>query len=527
MTNRVADTQLSQLSNLVARHLGLHFPPDRWLDLERGVCAATQQYGQHDKHGLPDLDRYVRELLLPAGTQKHLEELASHLTIGETYFFREPRSLEVFEQQIVPELIQKPSDKEIKIWSAGCATGEEPYSIAIMLSRLMAGLEKWPVEILATDLNVQSLQKAAEGIYGEWSFRGMPPSIRNSNFQAVEKNRWALSPAIKQMVSLAQFNLVDDFRPPSRTADGFDVIFCRNVLMYFTPSALRKVIRQLYDTLAGDGWLIVSPTETSHELFSAFATVHFGDVTLYRKSETHSRMSPVFPSAVRDENGCVAQPAEQQLENTEPAPAPVAQPSHAAQPPAPLYGGPFAIDETGMGEDTPQAITSLPPENGEDAQATLLLARGYADRGNLAMALDWCDKAITADKMNARAYYLRATILQEQGSLPEALFALKQSVYAEPQFILGHFSLGNLARTHGSPRESEKHFENVLLLLAHSAPEDVVPESEGLSAGRLREMIASRRDGPASGISSSLAGTALPPAFGRAARSRAEQVRNR
>src|SRR5271168_4491093 len=136
MTNRVADTQLSQLSDLVARHLGLHFPPDRWLDLERGVCAAAQQHGQHDKHGLPDLDRYLQELLLPAVTQKHLEALASHLTVGETYFFREPRSLEVFEQQIVPELIRTRTDKQIKIWSAACATGEEPYSIAIMLNRL-------------------------------------------------------------------------------------------------------------------------------------------------------------------------------------------------------------------------------------------------------------------------------------------------------------------------------------------------------------------------------------------------------
>ena len=100
--------------------------------------------------------------------------------------------------------------------------------------------------------------------------------------------------------------------------------------------------------------------------------------------------------------------------------------------------------------------------------------------------------------MSARAYYLRATILQEQGSLPEALFAFKQTVYAEPQFVLGHFSLGNLALTHGKLRESEKHFENVLLLLAHYEPADVVAESEGLSAGRLREIIAvaARRAGP-------------------------------
>jgi chemotaxis protein methyltransferase CheR len=124
-----------------------------------------------------------------------------------------------------------------------------------------------------------------------------------------------------------------------------------------------------------------------------------------------------------------------------------------------------------------------------------LLARDYANQGNLAVALIWCDKAIAADKMAARAYYLRAIILQEQGSVHEALFALKQTVYAEPRFVLGHFSLGNLALTQGRLGESEKHFENVLLSLAQYEPQDIVPESEGLSAGRLREMIVAQSGG--------------------------------
>jgi chemotaxis protein methyltransferase CheR len=535
MTNRIADAQLSRLSDLVARHLGLHFPKDRWLDLQRGVCAAAQEGGC--QHGL---DHYVQELLLPALTQKNLDAVASYLTVGETYFFREQRSLEVFEREIVPELIRMRTGEVIRIWSAGCATGEEPYSIAIMLSRLMAGLEKWNIEILATDLNSKSLQKASEGIYGEWSFRGVPPLVRSAYFEVVEKNRWALSSAIKQMVSFAQLNLADDFfPPPSHSITGFDVIFCRNVLMYFTPEGRRKVVRQLYCSLASDGWLIVSPTETSHELFSAFAAVNYGDVTLYRKSVTHLRSRPALPSVVRDENRFDAQLTEQRLENSEVALAPVYHPSQAsqdrenkdhpirsenAQPPAPSDEQSLALHEPGRYEDVQQIMGTLPSEDGKDAQAKLLLARGYANQGKLAVALACCDQAIAADKMDARAYYLRATILQEQGSLPEALFAFKQTVYAEPQFVLGHFSLGNLAWTQGRLRESEKHFENVLLLLAHSELEDVVPESEGLSAGRLREMIASRRCGAAAIVS----GPGLPqPTFDRAATPRAERARNR
>jgi len=525
----MSDAQLSRLSDLVARHLGLHFPRERWLDLQRGVCAAAQEWG-----GQHDLDYYVQELLLPASTQRHLEVLAGYLTVGETYFFREKRTLEVFENDIIPELIRRRTGKVIRIWSAGCATGEEPYSLAIVLSKLMAGLKKWNVEILATDLNFKSLQKASAGIYGAWSFRGVPPLVRSAYFEAVEGNRWAVSPAVKKMVRFAQLNLMDDSFPPlPNSSNGFDVIFCRNVLMYFTPEGRRKVVQQLYRALASDGWLIVSPTETSQELFSEFATVDFGDVTLYRKPATQLGKTLTLPSVVGDENRFGAPLSQQRLENSEPAMAPVGDTSqksqshqiHAetAEPPAPSYGQALALHERGRYEDAQQIIGMLLSQSGKDAQAMLLLARAYANQGELAAALVWCDKAIAADKMSARAYYLRATILQEQGSLPEALFALKQTLYAEPQFVLGHFSLGNLALTQGKLRESEKHFENVLLLLAQYEPADIVPESEGLSAAGLREVIVSRRGA----VAPIVPGTELSQRTFRAGKPRVEQVKSR
>jgi chemotaxis protein methyltransferase CheR len=530
MTQRISDPELSRLSDLVARHLGLHFPRERWLDLQRGVCGAAQEWaGQHD------LDHYVQGLLLPTSTQRHLEVLAGYLTVGETYFFREKRSLEVLENDIVPELIRTGSDKVIRIWSAGCATGEEPYSIAIVLSKLMAGLKNWNVEILATDLNSKFLQKASAGVYGAWSFRATPPLVRSAYFEAVEGNCWAVRPAVKRMVTFAQFNLMDDFLPPpANSSNGFDVIFCRNVLMYFTPEGRGKVVQQLYRALASDGWLMVSPAETSQELFSEFATVVFGDVTLYRKSTTHLRKTLTLPAVVRDENRFGVQLPEQSLENSEPAMAPVYDPSQesqnhqinaeTAEAPAPSYEQALALHERGRYEDAQQILGTLLSQNGNDAQAMLLLARAYANQRRLAAALAWCDKAIAADKISPRAYYLRATILQEQGSLPEAIFAFKQTVYADPQFVLGHFSLGNLALTQGKLRESEKHFENVLLLLAHYEPADIVAESEGLSAGRLREMIATRR----AGVVPMVSGTELSQRiFGSAGKPRVEQARSR
>ena len=555
MTERISDVQLERLSSAVAGHLGLHFPKDRWADLQRGVCAAAQEWGCQQ-----DLDRYVEELSLAAMTQKRWEGLANHLTIGETYFFREKRSLEVLQKNIVPELIRESADpgRAIRIWSAGCATGEEPYSIAIVLSKLMAGmtagLKKWTFEILATDLNSKSLLKACNGTYGEWSFRGVPPWVRSTYFEEAEKDRWAISPAIKKMVSFAQLNLIDDSSSAASSyPNGVDVIFCRNVLMYLTPHGMRKVVQQFHRSLAKDGWLIVSPTETSQELFSDFASVTFGDVTFYRKSAVRSERTFVLPAFNESERSfhlpqwSVQDPAQIPAQSS-----PVELVPETPGDPAGLkstasseisYERALELYEQGRYGDMEQMIVAL-PQDGDGASAMLLLARSYANRGNLRAALVWCDKAIAADKMAARGYYLRATILQEQdsaeqgsaeqgsaeqgpakdASTSEVLLALQRAVYAEPEFVLGHFSLGNLALNHGKPKESEKHFENVLLLLAQYGPEDILPESEGLSAGRLRQMIVSGRGG----MSSVASGAGLARrSLRRAAKAHGEEARSR
>jgi chemotaxis protein methyltransferase CheR len=499
MTELMSHTQLQRLNDFVAHRFGLYFPEARWSDLQRAVSAAARESASKCS-----LDRYVDELL--SSPRRHTKALASHLTVGETYFFREPRSLEILEKTLMPELIRRHKNRAIRIWSAGCATGEEPYSIAIPISKLTAGLENCSVEILATDLNTKSLQKAVEGIYGEWSFRGTPPWVRSDYFEAAGKDLWAISPAIKQMVSFAKFNLMDDSLPPHSTHESsFDVIFCRNVLMYFTPEARKIVVQLLYRFLASDGWLVVSPSETAHDLFAEFSPTDFGGVTFYRKSLPVPRKTSALTSVAFGANDPGSSLFDRRFENSESA---LPQPSKAAEPDrdrstrlqdieaqSTPYGQPQTLAELERHSDLQQTLGTLASQGGNnnDAHSMFLLARSQADQGNLAAALAWCDKAIAADKMAARAYYLRATILLEQGFLSDAAVALKQTVYVEPHFVLGHFCLGNLALNQGRLKESEKHFENVLLILARYQPEDVVPESDGISAGRLGEIIISRR----------------------------------
>ena len=230
---------LAPLATRVVERLGLHFPAERWPDLLRGVTAAARASGAHD------VDDFAQRLLGAAPDAAPLHALAEALTVGETYFFREPRSFEVLADEILPPLIdaRRAGSRQLRLWSAGCCTGEEAYSLAIMLDRLLPDLDDWQVTILATDVNRRFLQKAARAEYGEWSFRDAPPWLKSRYFTAGRRGH-ALAPRIRRMVRFAALNLVDLRFPLKGDTAAMDVILCRNVLMYFPPpTASRRVAR--------------------------------------------------------------------------------------------------------------------------------------------------------------------------------------------------------------------------------------------------------------------------------------------
>lgn len=170
MTQNLSDQLLAQLSEFVARHIGLHFPQERWRDLERGVQSAAHELRA------PNMTACAQWLLSEPLTRKQIEILAGNLTVGETYFFREKRSFAILGDSILPELIgaRQKTERRLRLWSAGCCTGEEPYSLAILLDRILPNLQRWRVTILGTDVNPHFLQKAAEGVFSEWAFRDAP-----------------------------------------------------------------------------------------------------------------------------------------------------------------------------------------------------------------------------------------------------------------------------------------------------------------------------------------------------------------
>lgn len=489
MGEKLSDTLLTQLSVFVSERMGLHFTPERRRYLEQGIISAAGDFG------FDSAEVCAQWLISTALNKSQIETLAGYLTVGETYFFREGKDFEIFEKHLFPELISSRQERNryLRIWCAGCATGEEPYSIAILLHKMLHNLEDWHITILATDINPHFLKKAAEGLYTEWSFRNTPEWVRKGYFKKTG-NTFEILPHIKKMVSFSYLNLIDDAYPALlNNTNAMDIIFCRNVLMYFSPERIRKVAGNFYKTLVSSGWLIVSPVEMSRDLFPQYVSENIGGIFFYRKEARGTGIEPYFVPYDKTiiPLGTALRPAASSLQPyislpaiSEPAPPPQIPPI----PESSLYEEASALYEQGCYEAAIERLSALAAED-STAQPMALMAKAYANQGKLAEALVWCKKAIAADKLSPHYYYLRATVLQELGQIEEAVKSLKQAIYLEPDFVLVYFALGNLSRQQGKYKEADRYFENAVSLLNGRPDEEILQDSEGITAGRLREII--------------------------------------
>ncbi|MFA6505127.1 MAG: CheR family methyltransferase [Treponemataceae bacterium] len=475
MNASVSRHAISDLSDYVRLRLGMNFPRERWDELEKKVVLAAESLG------FEDAPSCIKWMLSSKTDKRQLEILTSCLTVGETYFYREAKSLQALTEQAFPEIIKAHSNSEqrVRIWCAGCSTGEEPYTIAMMVLE-SAELKGWEVSILGTDINQVSLKKAEDGIYTEWSFRGVDPRIKEKFFNKVTGTTFEIMPALKSMVTFAQLNLIDDVFPALiNYTNAIDLILCRNVLMYLTPDYAQNVLRKFRRSLLPDGWLLVSPVEVPLVDPSVFTPlVHTGAV-LHRKAFEKPEYKTRPPSKPTNQKIKIdSKPPEPKTERNRPAITfALAQAFYADAD----YNGAIEILSS---------LASRPPV---EAAVFRLLTRAYANNGKLSEAERWCRRSIAAEKENAASRYLLALIKIEQQKPDDAISALRQAIYLEPDFMVAHFTLANIYRREKKLAESERHLKNTLKILRHYRAEEQLPESEGITAGNMIEMIAALR----------------------------------
>ena len=443
---RLSDGLYREARALIANRLGLDFPEGRQADLERGLVCACRAAS------ISAPERYLSWLAALPHESPEWRRLAGYLAVGETHFFRDRCCFAALERDVLPSLIatrRTEGVRRLRLWSAGCASGEEPYSLAILLDRLLPDRADWTLTILATDINPEALQVARRGFYRTWSLRETPSWIQDRQFHRRGAQDFELDPRIRQMVTFALLNLVEESYPAIVTnTNAMDLILCRNVLMYFTPEAQRLTAGRFQRTLVAGGWLVVSPAEAAAELFRPLAPVSLPGAVLFRKDQPSE--VPLLP--VRQAETLAAGP-----------------PAHSA-------------DVAGRSV-TP--VTEEPTEVTRDTRTILQGARALADQGRLEQARQLCEAALAENRLDPEAHLLMAAISQERGEIPAAQEALRRAIYLAPDFAPAHFLLSGLLLRQGKRARGRRCLETVVRLLSAVPRDETVPGSDGLTAGRL------------------------------------------
>ncbi len=277
-------SQFNALSKIIYDRSGIHFPDAKKYILE---SRLSHRLGELE---LDNFDQYIALLSMGPYQQDEFQEMFNRITINETSFFRNDAQLDVFEKRVLPELLEaRARNKRLRIWSAACSTGDEPFTLAILIHRTLGvRLSDWKVEILGTDISERALNVAAEGKYTSYSIRTTPKLVMDRYFTSDGRN-YQLKPEIRQMVSFEKHNLKD--RLAAKRHGTWDVIFCRNVLIYFDDAMKKQVVQMFSEQLADDGTLFIGHSERIKDISDRFEQVPIPQGFCYTKLPTAMKLA--------------------------------------------------------------------------------------------------------------------------------------------------------------------------------------------------------------------------------------------
>jgi chemotaxis protein methyltransferase CheR len=441
---------LDVLARRIESETGLQFRGARARDLANGVRRMARDEGFASEGA-------ATEWLLAGPWDAARGGLcARHLTVGETYFFREPRAFDLLCDYARAKFAPgTPQQGPLRLWSAGCCTGEEPYSMAMALRERLPGLDPARVSILATDLNEDSLAIARAGLYRQWSFRRTPAAMRAAWFAPLGDGRHALDPDIRDRVRFARLNLAEDSYPSAQSAtQAVDIIFCRNVLMYFSRRQARAVIARLRACLVDGGWLVVNPSEASAELFEGFHGTYHPDAIFFQKSASAGQR---------------------------PAPSPPAPPP--SLPPAARVV-PSAFRPARM----PASVACVPAGPARHP-AALAHAQALLRAGDWQQALRALARAAHDFPLVPALYQAAAQIALDHGDYAAARRHLKRQLYLEPDSIIAHYLCAVAHMGDGEPAAARRALSTSAALLEALDDDASVPGADGWHAASLRASV--------------------------------------
>lgn len=408
--------------------------------------------GRMEALGIADATGYMAFLAEEEGAAAERRELVSELLIGETSFFRTPVLFNAFEKAILPGLLERGGGSPLPIWCAGCATGEEAYSIAIASLEGSGGRLIVPVRIRATDLHPRFLDVAREGVYPGESLRNVPVRIRERYFEPTKDGRYRVTDAVRRLVGFEELNLIDVLAAPP--APGrYAAIFCRNVMIYFRSDTTRRLVERYHESLIEGGVLFLGHSETLWGISEAFRLEQREKVYYYRKASPESR-PPRLPAVHRPS-----------VKNDPPRVESCAQP---APPPA----------------------ADLSP-----AMKLVLSAERLANAGRFEEAVGACRQAAAVDPGNPEAEYLLSLLLRGKGRHAEALYHAERALARDPRFVFADMEAAECLSGMGRTAEAVSRWKGILRAIEGDVRLPRLSVGSGISSQTLRQYVLSRLPG--------------------------------
>ncbi len=490
----LSDRQYERFQTLVLKRTGILFGVKRRNALGRGVNLLCEKWAEND------LERYYQMLQETETDSPIWDDLIEELTVGETYFFRDENQVKALREHLLPRIIEAHQyDRRIRIWSAGCASGEEPYTVSMLLMELIPDMDPWNIFILGTDINKQVLKKARRARYRSWSFRQTDPLMKDRYFRYLGEEYEAL-PKVQRNVRFEYLNLMEPTYPSLFTnTNAMDLILCRNVAIYYSEDVVREVVSRFYKCLLPEGWLMMGAAETSIPAFDQYAYHMFAGGTVYQKTDEPKKVPRYFEIDPFKESAplsVTAKPVtpinvsdfplleEESSKRDERLEIVVEEPVE----PENVHDLGKALFLSKKYEEARELFLKAIAENPSDTESLYYLGRVHANIGQMEAARSYCEQAVEISPLKAEAYYTLALIHQESGDNRSAFECLKRTLFLEPAFALAHVSMAILCKQMNQKEKSERHRRQAIDLASAMEPETVLQGAEDLTAKTLLTM---------------------------------------
>ncbi len=488
MSRALPEAVIDAVAELLTRRTGLTFPASRRRALADSISQGLRRAG--------DLETYLGCLEAEGPA---FDQLVAEVTVGETYFFRDPDQLGTIRDRILSGVRLAPSNRPVRIWSAGCASGEEPYTLAILA--LESGLGD-RVHILATDVSRTALARAQRARYTRWSLRTTPEDSRSRYFREVD-GQFEVVGRVRELVEFRYLNLATDSYPSlCHGIWGMDLILCRNVLIYLDEVTIRRVAARLLASLDQDGWLVLGASDPPLvDLVPCEAAITESGL-LYRRTR---RASGQGPQPDHERAISVTLPAERLIASAPiPEPplvqVPPAEEARQAMPVSPQRSEAQPCRKLDMEEalqaylrgdyQLAEALAArATTETDAPAESWVLWVRAAANRGDLEAAGTACIAGLERHPECAELVYLHGLLLIQRGLLSQAVTTFQRALYLDRGFAVAHLTLGQTLARLGDRDGARRSLRNAMRLLLQLSREAPVRAGDGEPAGRLLEMV--------------------------------------